>query len=60
MTTQHDATLSKLTGTGMTVKNATDDMRGRKVTDKDGKGVGKVETLRASGGMGCASRKCRA
>ena len=45
MTTQSDLTLGKLTGTGMTVKNAVDDMRGRKVTDKDGKGVGKVHDV---------------
>jgi sporulation protein YlmC with PRC-barrel domain len=45
MTTQADLTLSKLTGTGMTVKNAVDDMRGRKVTDKDGKDVGKVHDV---------------
>jgi sporulation protein YlmC with PRC-barrel domain len=45
MTTRDDFTLSKLTGTGMTVKNATDDMRGRKVTDKDGKDVGKVHDV---------------
>jgi hypothetical protein len=44
MTSQNDATLTKLTGTGMTVKNATDDMRGRKVTDKDGK-HGKVQDV---------------
>ncbi|MFZ0226254.1 MAG: PRC-barrel domain-containing protein [Mycobacterium sp.] len=29
----------------MTVDNATDDMRGRKVTDKDGKDVGKVQDV---------------
>jgi sporulation protein YlmC with PRC-barrel domain len=45
MTTRDDFTLSKLTGTGVTVKNATDDMRGRKVTDKDGKDVGKVHDV---------------
>jgi sporulation protein YlmC with PRC-barrel domain len=45
MTSQNHATLSKLTGTGMTVDNATDDMRGRKVTDKDGKDVGKVQDV---------------
>lgn len=39
------ATLSKLTGTGMTVVNATDDMRGRKVTDKDGKDIGQVHDV---------------
>lgn len=45
MTSQNEATLSKLTGTGMTVTNATDDMRGRKVTDKDGSDVGKVHDV---------------
>src|SRR5260370_16659735 len=45
MTSPDHVTLSKLTGTGMTVKNATDDMRGRKVTDKDGKDVGKVHDV---------------
>lgn len=45
MTSQNHVTLSKLTGTGMTVDNATDDMRGRKVTDKDGKDVGKVQDV---------------
>jgi sporulation protein YlmC with PRC-barrel domain len=45
MTSQDHVTLSNLTGTGMTVKNAADDMRGRKVTDKDGKDVGKVHDV---------------
>jgi sporulation protein YlmC with PRC-barrel domain len=45
MTTQDYAILSKLTGTGKTVKNAADDMRGRKVMDKDGKDVGKVQAV---------------
>lgn len=45
MTTQPDFTLSKLTGTGMTVKNAVDDMRGRKVADKDGNDVGEVHDV---------------
>ena len=47
--TQYHATLSKLTGTGMTVNNATDDMRGRKVTDADGKDVGKVHDVFVDG-----------
>lgn len=49
MTTPDNATLSKLTGTGVTVANATDDMRGRKVTDKDGKDFGKVHDVFVDG-----------
>lgn len=46
MTTQGlDAILSKLTGTGITAKNAVDDMRGRKVTGKDRAVVGKVRDV---------------
>ena len=45
MTTQDHVTLSKLIGTGKTVKNAADDIRGRKVKDKDGRDVGKVHDL---------------
>jgi sporulation protein YlmC with PRC-barrel domain len=45
MTSQDHVTLSALTGTGVTVKNATDDMRGRKVTDRDGMDVGKVHDV---------------
>ena len=45
MTSQNHVTLSKLTGTGTTVKNAADDMRGRKVTDRDGKDVRKVRDV---------------
>ena len=47
--TQYHATLSKLTGTGMTVNNATDDMRGRKVTDAEGKDAGKVHDVFVDG-----------
>lgn len=45
MTTQDNATLSKLSDTGTTVKEPADDIRGRKVKDKDGKDVGKVHDL---------------
>ncbi|MEO8748786.1 MAG: PRC-barrel domain-containing protein [Allobranchiibius sp.] len=45
MTTQNYSVLSKLTGSVVALKNATDDMRGRKVTDKDGKDIGKVHDV---------------
>jgi len=45
MTTQDNATLSKLSDTGQTVKDAADDIRGRKVKDKDGKDIGTVHDL---------------
>ncbi|WP_407686138.1 PRC-barrel domain-containing protein [Mycobacterium sp. HUMS_1102779] len=45
MTSQDHVTLSALTGTGVTVENATDDMRERKVTDRDGMDVGKVHDV---------------
>jgi hypothetical protein len=38
MTSQDHVTLSKLTGTGMTVKNATDDMRGAEGNGQGRKG----------------------
>ncbi len=45
MTTQDNVTLSKLSDTGQTVSNAADDIRGRKVKDKDGNDLGKVDDL---------------
>jgi sporulation protein YlmC with PRC-barrel domain len=45
MTTQNNATLSKLSDTGKTVDDAANDIRGRKVKDKDGKDLGKVHDL---------------
>jgi sporulation protein YlmC with PRC-barrel domain len=45
MTTQNNATLSKLSDTGKTVDGAANDIRGRKVKDKDGKDLGKVHDL---------------
>lgn len=45
MTTQDNFTLSKLSDTGKTVSNAAADIRGRKVKDKDGKDLGKVDDL---------------
>jgi sporulation protein YlmC with PRC-barrel domain len=45
MTTQGSATLSKLSDIGKTVDGSANDIRGRKVTDSDGKDVGKVEDL---------------
>src|SRR5450759_5707682 len=43
----HDdtTTLSKLSASGQTIANADHDIRGRKVKDKDGKDVGKVDDL---------------
>ncbi|MDQ2882777.1 MAG: PRC-barrel domain-containing protein [Actinomycetota bacterium] len=40
-----NAVLSKLSDSGQTVSNADDDIRGRKVKDKDGNALGKVEDL---------------
>lgn len=45
MSTQDNSTLIKLSDTGQTVDNAGDDVRGRKVKDKDGNDVGKVHDL---------------
>ena len=45
MATQDHAVLSKLTSTVVAVKNATDDMRGRKVEIKGGKNFGKVRDV---------------
>lgn len=45
MTTQNNATLSKLSDTGETVDGAANDIRGRKVKDKDGKDLGTVDDL---------------
>jgi len=45
MTTQNNATLSKLSDTGKTVGDAANDIRGRKVKDKDGKDLGTVHDL---------------
>ncbi len=45
MTTQDNVTLSKLSDTGQTVSNAADDICGRKVKDKDGNDLGKVDDL---------------
>lgn len=45
MTTQNNATLSKLSDTGKTVEGVANDIRGRKLKDKDGKDLGKVHDL---------------
>lgn len=45
MTTPASATLNKLSDTGMTVADPDQDIRGRKVKDKDGKRLGKVHDL---------------
>lgn len=45
MTTENSATLSKLSDTGKTVDGAVNDIRGRHVKDKDGKGLGKIHDL---------------
>jgi sporulation protein YlmC with PRC-barrel domain len=45
MTTHDNATLSKLSDTGKTVDGSADDIRGRKVKDKDGNDLGKVHDL---------------
>ncbi len=45
MTTQDNAMLSKLSDSGQTVANPADDIRGRKVKDKDGKDLGRVDDL---------------
>ncbi|MDT0263621.1 PRC-barrel domain-containing protein [Jatrophihabitans lederbergiae] len=45
MTTQNNDTLSKLSDTDKIIDGAANDIRGRKVKDKDGKDVGKVHDL---------------
>lgn len=45
MATEANTQLIKLTGTVVTVKNATDDMRGRKVEDKDHTHFGRVHDV---------------
>lgn len=45
MTTQDNFPLTKLSDSGETVANTSEDIRGRKVKDKDGKGLGKVDDL---------------
>lgn len=45
MTTQNNATLSKLSDTNKTVDGAADDIRGRRVKDKDGEDLGTVQDL---------------
>jgi len=45
VTTQSNATLSKLSDSGQTVAHSDEDVRGRKVKDKDGKDIGKVDDL---------------
>lgn len=45
MTSQNSATIIKLSDSGQTVVPSTDDVRGRKVRDKDGKDLGTVHDL---------------
>lgn len=45
MTTQDNSTLRRLSETGRTVAITDEDVRGRKVKDKDGKTIGKVDDL---------------
>jgi sporulation protein YlmC with PRC-barrel domain len=45
MSTQANATLSKLSDSGKTVADARTDVRGLTVTDRDGNDIGKVEDL---------------
>ena len=45
MTTEDNATLSKLSDSGQTVADAAEDIRGRKVKDKDGSDIGRVDDL---------------
>lgn len=45
MTTKDTATLIKMSDTGQTVADSADDIRGRKVKDKDGIDIGKVHDL---------------
>ncbi len=44
-TTPDNVTLRKLSDSGQTVANAAEDIRGRKVKDKDGKDLGTVDDL---------------
>lgn len=44
-TTKDNVTLRKLSDSGQTVANAAEDIRGRKVKDKDGKDLGTVDDL---------------
>lgn len=44
-TTQDNVTLIKLSDSGQTVSNADEDIRGRKVKDKDGEDLGTVDDL---------------
>ena len=44
-TAQDNVTLIKLSDSGQTVASAAEDIRGRKVKDKDGKDLGKVDDL---------------
>lgn len=45
MASKYTATLSKLSDIGQVVANADEDIRGRKVKDKDGNDLGKVDDL---------------
>ncbi|MGI8869847.1 MAG: PRC-barrel domain-containing protein [Mycobacteriales bacterium] len=45
MTSQNNATISKLSDSGQTVAPSGEDIRGRTVKDKDGKDLGKVHDL---------------
>ncbi len=45
MSPNNTATLSKLSDSGQTVASADEDIRGRKVKDKDGHDVGRVDDL---------------
>lgn len=45
MATEADTTLIRLTGTVVKIANATDDMRGRQVKDKDHKHFGRVHDV---------------
>jgi len=45
MSSQSNATISKLSDSGQTVTPSGDDIRGRKVKDKDGNDLGKVHDL---------------
>ena len=44
-TTQDNVTLHKLRDTGQTITNAAEDIRGRKVHDKNGIDLGKADRL---------------
>lgn len=45
MTSQGDTTITRLSDSGRTISPPADDIRGRKVRDKDGQELGKVEDL---------------